>query len=365
MNWSRSARALIAMSLLTQVSLYSWSMGKEHPAAAPASPQNFPFSQNQQWFMEESYLLWKPYMENMWYGNKDTFKQIDANHVSDRIKIKNPEFDWSSGVRVTIGRYLPNHDLWDIGFTTTYYYTDTNDKVRADTLDNVGFNPSFFTSHAEPTDKGRFNWRLNYWTLDLLIGRLFNMTSNIVFHPYFGVRGSLQYQHARERTSLLQNAPNGFTLTNQKSSIDNDFWGVGPRVGTSFIYYFKNHFSFLANISAALLVGGQKLKNNSFFNQLVDNTGIFTETDIDTKSDDSLNVIRSNVEASLGIGWERWLSNNTVRIAPSINFEGSLWFAMNQLYNINPQIDSGTNIEQRRHGNLGLMGLSFNLQVDF
>ncbi len=363
MNW---ARVLGAIYLLSQVSLYSWSnIGNRNHDGMSMPPENFPFSQNQQWFTEESYLLWKPYMENMQYGNKDTFTQVDASHFSDKIKVKEPEFEWSSGVRVMIGRYLPNHDLWDIGFTTTFYYTDTDDKTNLNAAKNRGFNPSFFPNFNTPVDSGSFDWRLNYWTLDLLVGRLFNMTSNIVFHPYFGVRGSLQYQHARAKLSLLQEEPSQRTTTTGKSSIDNDFWGLGPRAGTSFIYYFENHFSFLANISAALLVGAQKLKENSSRSVVVNAGGVISQQNPNFRSHDSLDVIRSNIEASVGLGWERWLRDNTVRIAPSVNFEGSLWFAMNQLYNFYASNHVSSNVEQRRQGNLGLMGLSFNLQVDF
>lgn len=371
MNWTRSTRAFLAISLLTRASLYSWSMGNNNPVEASIPPENFPFAQNQEWFMEESYLLWKPYMANMEYGNKDTFEQIDDSHFSDKFKVKDPDFEWSSGVRVTIGQYLPHHDLWDLGFTTTFYYTDTHDKIHANTAGGVAFNPSFFPNIATVAesivaDKGSFDWKLNYWALDLLVGRLFTMTSKIVFHPYFGVRGSLQYQHAREKFFVFQDDGGGETVAvNGKSSIDNDFWGVGPRIGTSFIYYFENHFSFLANIAAALLVGGQKLKENSSDKRFTNDNGAIGELLITNKSKDTLHVIRSNVEASIGIGWESWLKNHTIRVAPSVNFEGSLWFAMNQLYNFYSAFSTSTNVEHRRQGNLGLMGLSFNLQVDF
>jgi hypothetical protein len=367
MKW---ARDFAAISLLSQVPLCAWNAGSEFKnqsrVETSALVEHFPFSQSQEWFTEESYLLWKPYMENMQYGNKDHFKQIDSNHFLDKFKIKEPEFEWSSGVRVTLGRYLPRHDLWDIGLTAVYYYTDTSDKARANTADNVGFNSSFLPNGGITADRGNFAWRLNYWTFDLFVGRLFNMTSNIVFHPYFGLRGSLQYQHATSKLFVFDNLDSTTTQTiNIKTILGNDFWGVGPRVGASFIYYFENHFSFLANMAASLLVGGQNLKENAFRRTEREEDGVMSERDLDFKSKDSLSVIRSNLEASLGIGWERWLKNNTVRIAPSINFEGSLWFAMNQLYDWNSATSLSANIERRRHGNLGLMGVSFNLQVDF
>lgn len=355
-----------ALSLLSHASLYSWSMGNRSQEIESKVPQNFPFSQQQEWFTEESYLLMKPYAGNMMYGNKNTFEQTEDFTYNNKIKVQEPEFEWSSGVRVAVGRYLPNHDLWDIGFTTTFYYSDTSDKTKANAANNVGFNPSFFASLTTLQDSGKFDWKLNYWTLDLMVGRLFDMTETTVFHPYFGLRGSLQYQHAHASAFLFKDSGDGIQSNlNTRSGVDNDFWGVGPRVGTAFIYYFENHFSFLANISASLLVGAQHLKQKVKENLTTIRDGDVSYRFQTLKTHDSLEVIRSNVEASVGLGWERWLKNNTVRVAPSLNFEGALWFAMNQLSNFYPSGSSNTNVQKRRHGNLGLMGVSFNLQVDF
>lgn len=364
-NW---AWTFAALTLLSQVSLQAWSMGNQQQTAGTTLSQSFPLSQTQEWYTEESYLLLKPYMENMMYGNKNTFEQPDSSTYNNKIKVKQPEFEWSSGVRVAIGRYLPNHDLWDIGLSTTFYYTQTDDKTKGSVVNNVGFNPSFFGPFSTPRDSGSFDWKLNYWTIDLLVGRMFEMTQSTVFHPYFGVRGSFQYQHGKATFSRFQLENDGSTrLEKGRSGLDNDFWGVGPRVGTAFIYYFGSHFSLLANLSAALLVGAQNLKLN-FRNDTTTHdadTGITAYLLDKVSSKDSVGVIRTNVEASIGLGWERWMRNNTVRIAPSVNFEGALWYAMNQLYNFYPAGSATTNIEQRRNGNLGLMGVSFNLQVDF
>lgn len=361
-NW---ACMLSAVGLLSLPSLYAWEIGGT-PGAVPSESQvAFPYSQDQEWFTEESYLFLKPYAENMDYGNKNIFTAVDDFHPSRKIKVKKPEFEWSSGIRLAFGKYLPHHDLWDIGFTTTYYYSDTKDKVHANVASGTGFSQSFQSLFIRPTDGGTFHWKLNYWTFDMSIGRLFEMTSRTVFHPYFGLRGSAQYQHARSKAELIVDQSSSTTLTviKVRSKIDNDFWGLGPRVGSAFTYCFSSHFSLLANFSAALLVGAQKLKENMLSFQ----TGSSTNAKVQNKlrSKDSIEVIRSNVEASLGLGWERWLNNGAVRVAPSLNLEGSLWFAMNQLYNFYNALQDQQSIVRRRHGNLGLMGVSFNLQVDF
>lgn len=363
MNWARSLCMVTAVGLVTQGSLFAWNYSTPDDKAPTNFKADYPFSQDQGWYTEESYLLFKPTMGNMWYGNRNSFKQIDANSSENRIKVENPEYDWSSGVRIGIGRYLPNHDGWDTSLTATYFYSNLDDKTKVNPNHQEGFNSSYIFNNSDISQSGAFGWRLNYWTVDFAIGRLFQMSSRIVFHPYLGLRGSWQYQHAS--TKAVQNlAPSQSETVHKvlKASIDNDFWGVGPRFGTHFIYYFENRFSFLANLSASLLVGGQKLKNNQGVNSLSSLTGPATRN---THSHDNLNVIRTNLEGMVGLGWEKWMRNRTVRIAPSVCLEGSLWFAMNQLYNIYPTASQFDNVESRRQGNLGLMGVSFNLQVDF
>lgn len=343
---------LTAAGLLMQGSLLSWSR-----AGSPDDmilQSDFPLAQNQQWSVEESYLLWKPYMENMWYGSKEKFENQGLN-TSDKMRVKNPEFDWSSGVRLGLSRYLPHHDSWDVGLTATYFYSDTDDHTKTNSNDNRFFNALLLLNPLLSGNKGSFQWRLNYWTTDLCVGRLFKMTPEVVFHPYFGLRGSWHYQQAHLKASKATTV----ATSSVKGEVSNDFWGVGPRFGTGFTYTFQGSFSFLANFAASLLVGGQKLSENERLTTVTSGTTFLDKS----KSHDSLNVIRTNIEGMIGMGWEKWLNNHTVRIAPSVAFEGSLWFAMNQIYGLFNTIDS--NVGARRHGNLGLMGVSFDLQVDF
>lgn len=373
--------------LLAQASLIGWGKYQHNelqPYEAPHSTTTFPYNDDQGWFVDPQYLLWMPFMENIQYGTKTSnnlaFSSTSFFQNDIKAKVKRPDFGWDSGVRVGIGRYLPHHDLWDINFYTTYFYGEAEEKNRPNLEHHEAISPDFLpASRWFPVSKANAHWHLNYFTLDLSLGRIFTITNTINFHPYFAIRATLQYQKTKNRFALIETITQedvtpSFVIIDQdgKYSGSNDYWGIGPRIGSHFSYLFAPQWSFLGHLSASIVMGKQTLQQKANFYQVLYTDVLDPEiTDDRYKTSDSLNAIRTNLEGYLGIGWETWLNNHTVRIAPSLLFEGSIWFAMNQLWNIWPYSGTGItgamfdNRATRKHGNLGLMGLTFNLQVDF
>lgn len=374
-------RHILGSLLLTQVSLLGWGVNAPSTETglvqAPAS-LNFPYNPDQGWFVDPSYLLWLPYVENMSFGNKVTTNVNPLNNLTrvdalnSTIKVENPDFEWSSGVRVGIGKYLPHNDKWDISLYGTYYYSDADKDLTVDTSQGVGITPNYLTDPLIfPMQKADASWRLNYFVADLMLGRNYLLSSQIVVHPYLGLRGTWQYQKIRNTYSIV-GASNGQSFEQDYFHKGyNDYWGVGPRIGTHFVYYFARHWSLMGHLATSAVLGDQKLGQQAVLVDTVSQTG--TSIDETFNSKDRLNAFRFNVEGYIGLGWEKWMRNHQVRIAPSVMFEGVVWFAMNQLWNLwvgSPLTGSFTtpqfnNRETRKHGNLGLMGMSFNFQVDF
>ncbi len=319
---------------------------------------HFPMNSDQGWFVEESYLLMKPYLGDLDYGNM-VFATFSGSTTDYKIKVKTPEFEWNSGVRVGIGRYLPHHDKWDVSFYTTYIYGNTKDRAHGN-FDQakalVSINPPVTSTGSNRTSAV---WRLNYFTLDLTIGRLFSMTPDIIFRPYLGLRGALIYDDFKVRNEGVVSitSPNMVPFVgpgNSKSFSMQDFWGIGPRIGTNFDYKFTGNWSFLGNLATSLLYGRYHVKEKQSASISNDPLAIPTSS----KSFDHDNTLRANLEGGIGIGWEKWFQQNTIRIAPSLVYEGILWFDMNDFF-------TPERILSQLHGNLGFTGISFNLQVDF
>ena len=103
-----------------------------------------------------------------------------------------------------------------------------------------------------------------------------------------------------------------------------------------------------------------------------------------TSGKDAHYCVRANLEAAVGLGLEFWTRKHTVRIAPSVMFEGTSWYSANTLFNLSEtNIPNASNVSpsnatpyspfatkppvlhEMHTDDLILMGFSFNLQMDF
>lgn len=350
---------LFAFCIHLHSPLSGWgrSMEGEFQQADSVPLSSFTINEKQEWFIENSYLLMKPTLANLDFAN--LVKEAHPSTIQSdlTVKIKKPDFSWDSGVRLIIGRYLPHHDHWDISAGMTYFYGDVSDKLRANPEHKRGLTPTYgpinnFVFIA--TDHVNAHWDLNYFSWDLALGREVAMTRTVVFHPFIALRALLTYQDyilKSERTYkvLFDERPHFHSF---KFKAENRFWGVGPRLGSHFSYYLKKEWSLLGEISAAVIYGPYKTR--------ITDTSFSPETHIRSlrRTKDHTTWLRGNLEGFIGLGWEAWLRNNTVRIFPQLLFEGTLWWNMNRYF-------EPPTLFSESHGALALMGVSFNLQIDF
>jgi hypothetical protein len=362
-KWMTFLSPLFLLSSSLSAPLSAWGGGFSERAASLGSKEgsisdHFPYNADQGWYIEQTYLLMRPVVGDLEYGDMVTAKNLSSSEVHYKIKVKKPDFEWNSGVRLGLGRYLPNHDKWDISLYTTYFYGSTEDKAHGNLDKLKGLSTSYAPFVVIASEKTKATWRMNYFVVDLMLGRQFCMTPRITFHPYIGLRGAFIYTDFKSTNYGDINIPlsnrNATGVGISKVKMEEDFWGVGPRIGTNFNYKFSGNWSFLSNLATSFLCGHYHVKEKNDSTLSVDAATI----PLTNKAFDHDDVFRVNLEGALGLGWEKWFKNNSVRIAPNILFEGALWFDMNDFF-------KPLAVFSQDHGNLGLMGLSFNLQVDF
>lgn len=368
-RWITTFAATSLVVLSTQT-LWSWGqprIGASNATESSIGADAFPLNDEQGWYTRESYLLWSPHEDDVDWAAKFTADM--TSEIEMKTKLKKPDFGWYSGVRLALGRYLPNHDHWDISLISTYYYANT--KNHSSPNGEKGGSLISMWSPIAPSfnsSSGQGTWRLNFFTWDLAFGRNLFVSSKITAHPFFSLRSYLIYDNQSARVEGALHSANFDQELTVRFKGYNDSWGIGPRVGSDFTFYLNKFWTIVGSLSGSVLLGsyhvGEEIRNK------------YVDLITGTKERFNYNVsdhgydIRSNLEGSIGMGWEKWVSRNRVRIAPSVVFEAAEWFDMNQWIVLrNHSSTSPTQLQyyssDRKHGDLTFLGFTFNLQVDF
>ncbi len=376
---SRWITTFVATSLVLMSSTELWSWGGQLRGPANSSPDSsvapsmpkdsFPLNDHQDWYVRESYLLWSPHEDDADWGNRFSLKL--SPDVSINVHMKKPDFGWYSGARLAVGRYLPNHDHWDISLISTYFYAESKNHASPSREKGGTLNSTWSPiASALNYDSGKGVWRLNFFTWDLAVGRDLFLSSKITAHPFFALRNFLIYEDQAARYSGHESiaASGQVRDTTAKFKGHNNSWGIGPRVGSDFTYYLKNFWTIMGSLSGSVLFGSCHV-GESISTHLADN---LAPNDINHsfRVSDNGFAVRSNLEGSIGMGWEKWVKRNRVRIAPSVVFEAAQWFDVNQWIVLRAATATDpTSLDfyntDRRHGDLTFLGFTFNLQVDF
>jgi hypothetical protein len=354
--------------------------GLQSPPSLISKPEtSFPLNADQEWSLKPSLLVWKPYQDDIDSGYTEVISSVLPAVAKN--KTQNIDFNWGTGVRITLGKYLPHHEQWDVLLASTYLYSDADKKIHgklgSSGLSSIsisqlklitnGWNPSLLGISFD-TD---VNWKINYFTWDLSLGRLYSLTSKFVIHPFIALRSVLIYEKYRIRNNSTAVSSSGSLVPHKTTFKTTDsVWGVGPRLGSDFSYSFGKGWSFLGGLSGAVVMGRYNLKET--IDGFLLGSGTSRSVDTDFKLRDADTVMHANLEGSIGLGWEKWVRKHTVRIAPSFLFEATQWFLINNwsATNLAANPFSGSfpdwgMLSQRRMGDLGFLGFTVNLQLDF
>lgn len=341
----------------------------------PKSDDQKPGSNDgEQWYAKESFLLWKPFEDNIDFVDKVTTENDEFKTVVNRLK--HPNYEWSSGVRITLGTYLPNYDQWDFNIAATYYYTQAKNHAKG-TSDFAQFLDSSWLSQLMGSGiSAHVLWKMNFFTGDLVLGRSYPITPHFTLRPFLGVRGALIIQEYHSRMDALFLKELSFKepeIVQEKSRFtgDHDFWGVGPRIGADMSFDLSKGWSILTSLSAAFFYGRYTLSEKFFGFILRGSDFTFFNTPFTVKGHDADSMLRTNLEGMIGIGWEKWIRNRRARIAPSIEFAATEWFAIKKWFglitnDVRVSIGDVVPLRSNRHyTDLGLWGINFNLQFDW
>ncbi len=153
--------------------------------------------------------------------------------------------DWDWGFMLEASYHFSNGNDINVNW---YHYDETTD------WNTTGF--TLVTPFASPVGAYRYSLNPNWDAVNFEFGQ----TANFGEHKVIRFHGGLQYAHIERehRYDLVSTTDTTITTRGRFFEKDEEFNGVGPRVGMDMAYHFGNGFAIYANGATALLVGENK-----------------------------------------------------------------------------------------------------------
>lgn len=237
-------------------------------------------------------------------------------------------FNWHPGVRIGVGHEFTEH-CYDIMVAYTHYQTQATNHITG--IVYSSFVGNYFVNNTDGANFGptynsaSIRWQLFYNSVDLNLGRNFNIDPVLQCHPYIGLKATAIYQNIYTHW-LNPTTPTNFTAATE--NLKNDFWGIGPTIGVDSTWPIYSDacqsFSLIGNITAGLLWG------HWHFNEVYANDTPITIT----TTVSSINGAAPVAAGLLGLLWRYQFAANT-EISISLGYEAQVWFNQVQFYSLN------------------------------
>lgn len=300
------------------------------------SPSGAPQIDGYDFFVSVDFLWWKLYEGGTEYALKNEISPVSNTHIKGPLKHLN--FNWEPGYKASIGTYF-DWDMWDVHLDFTSFSTHAQHSA---TSDLSGLFP-LLGQQIMSFSKANAHWHVRFYDLDLVLGKSYFVSKYLALHPYFGLTSAWvqQHRHARYQNPILL-----------KLRGKNNFWGIGPRIGTEAQFYLGRHFSVFGNAVGALLWGkfdvNEKERNLSANAELYD-------------LHDNTHRMAPIVGFELGLAFETNLNHDHNYLRVKVGYEGQYWWRQNQFPLFNATAESFA----RQSEDLSLQGLTTELRFAF
>lgn len=205
---------------------------------------------NQVGFLTADYLCWLPQEDGLAYATS-----VTPIGPEKKGKVKNLDFEWTSGFRLGAGYRMP-HDDWELYADWTHFITSasshttsTNDFIYPEWTPNIVPDLGPLVTYMN----GRWNMHLN--VVEGEMARYFLVTNNLSLRPHIGVQGAWIKQEYNSDTSGGTDATSLFTIVNDNFRIKNDFIGAGLAAGLDTEWTMWKHWNIFGNATFSLIYG--------------------------------------------------------------------------------------------------------------
>ncbi len=344
-----------------------------------------PHTLNRKLFFTADFFYWKPYEDGLAYAIEETTNTVT---LLTQMHVKEPHMKWEPGFRVGAGFNFGMYDYWDLNLNYTYYYGKGGGQI-CECGEVATVAPQWYPALLGGVASfAKVKWCLNYDVLDLELGRHYFVSEALSVRPHLGLRGAIIRQkydanYAGE-FSYTNSTPTPSTISTgtTPTSFDakNNFGGGGIRTGAGLLWHLSPHWGINGQISGSLLYGnfdidetvyGGAMTTDAFGTPLLQNPKY--------KIRDNYHRIRTNLEAALGLQWEKHFVCTGNNLSFGVFYELSQWYRQNELLQFTQTTDSSylttltkslrndnTSITaDERDGDLGFQGVSFRFRFDF
>jgi len=309
------------------------------------------------------FLYWVAHNHGFSWAGK-SYDETTTKPVDFRVLYMND--NWDPGFRFGIG-WDTLHDYWDILAQWTYYHNHSKDSASSPNAVYIvggGIFPSSGLGSNFVYQDGKAHWRLNYNMLDLEIGKTFYISKYLSLRAHAGGRGGWIDQSFRsEFTNIIYDKEP--PIQDTVYHCDQDFWGIGPRIGIHGDWHLGEGFSIFGNIAAALLYGKFDVHETQRF-LAADTTyrywtlipGVYNEV-LGLKRD--FYELSPNLEMIIGLSWGRCFHNEKTYFSLKAGWETNYWWNQYKLSSYTLQM---LDLGEETHP-VSMQGLTLRAKVDF
>ncbi len=369
-KWKRSFGGMLASSLVALVattSLYAIPRAAcepkpdvccEEPKPGPfafAFPKDMNLACPRDFYIHIDALAFQAKEDGLTFGIEDAsaLNVPLSNGKALGFSSQNGDYGYNYGMRFGLGFYL-NHDAWNLDFNWTWI--NITEYKRQMVQPSGSIVPSHLVGTTTPVGfyglSASGKWNVHYDMLDIRLAKPYHVSRYVILKPHFGLRAGWIDQHYAVDYSGVG------TATRTIFHADNDFWGVGSRLGFDSQWMLGKGFWLFGNFAASMLFGkfdiSQRLAIPS------------TTADGYTVDDDHYQNC-PNMEMMLGFGWGHFFSRSKYYVSLEAAYEFHEWWDQLNIRRFSSgQGSTGafTN-ETVARGNLTLNGFSLKLALDF
>ena len=367
-KWKRSFGGMLASSLaalLATTSLYAIPRAHcdskpevccEEPKPGPfafAFPKDMNLACPRDFYIHVDGLLMQAKEDGLKFAVRDSNGISTAIANGDVLGFSddNNDYGFQPGMRFGLGFYL-NHDAWNLDFNWTWLNITNYESVSAQP--SGALVPQFAVGTTTAANsygpRASAKWTVHYDMLDIRLAKPYHVSRYLVLKPHFGLRAGWIDQHF----AVDYAGTTGTTQFHQHA--DNDFWGVGSRIGFDTQWMLGKGFWLCGNFAASMIFGKFDVDQH---------LAMMNADGYDVTDDFYQNT--PNMEMVLGFGWGHFFSRSKYYVSLEAAYEFHEWWDQLNIRKFASGMGSTgafTNDTVSR-GNFTLNGFSLKLALDF